>query len=103
MSRDTLHLAVIRSFKHKGLREVFETGHSKLVATDLLKKVIRRLDVLDAAQNPSGINVPGWRLHQHGGDRKGTWSVDVSGNWRITFRFEKGDAYDVDLEDPHKK
>ena len=94
---------MIRSFKHKGLKEVFEAGHSKLVAPDLLRKVQRRLDALDAAWVPSGLNLPGWRLHELKGDRKGTWSVDVSGNWRITFRFEKGDARDVDLEDTHKK
>jgi toxin HigB-1 len=94
---------VIRSFKHKGLKEVFENGHSKLVAPDLLKKVRIRLDTLEAAQTISGVNVPGWRLHELKGDRKGTWSIDVSGNWRITFRFEAGDALDVDLEDTHKK
>ena len=94
---------MIRSFKHKGLKEVFETGHSKLVAPDLLRKAQRRLDALDAASVPSGMNLPGWRLHELKGGRKGTWSVDVSGNWRITFRFENGDARDADLEDTHKK
>lgn len=47
------------------------------------------------------MNLPGWKLHQLKGLRKGTWVVSVSGNWRITFRFEGGDAYDVDLEDYH--
>ena len=94
---------MIRSFKHRGLKEVFETGRSKLVAPDLQKKVERRLDALDAASVPSGMNFPGWRLHELKGNRKGTWSVDVSGNWRITFKLQNGDAYDVDLEDTHKK
>jgi proteic killer suppression protein len=96
-------VTVISSFKHKGLKELFETGHSKHVAHDLRKKVKIRLDTLNASSVPSGMNVPGWRLHELQGDRKGTWSVDVSGNWRVTFRFEKGDGHDVNLEDTHKK
>jgi len=47
------------------------------------------------------MNLPGWKLHQLKGGRKGTWAVNVSGNWRITYRFEGGDAYDVELEDYH--
>ncbi|MDQ3687321.1 MAG: type II toxin-antitoxin system RelE/ParE family toxin, partial [Acidobacteriota bacterium] len=50
---------------------------------------------------PSDVDLPGYRLHELKGDRKGTWSLTVSGNWRITFTFSEGDAYDVDLEDYH--
>ena len=92
---------MIQTFRHKGLREVFETGSSKKVPQDMLKKIIRRLDVLDAAGTINGVNVPGWRLHELKGARKGRWSIDVSGNYRITFKFESGDAYDLDLEDTH--
>lgn len=59
------------------------------------------LDRLDAAIRPEDMNLPGYRFHGLKGDRKGTYAVSVSGNWRITFRFEKGDAVDVDLEDYH--
>lgn len=59
------------------------------------------LDRLDAAIRPEDMNLPGYGFHGLKGDRKGTYAVSVSSNWRITFRFEKGDAVDVDLEDYH--
>ena len=102
VTRHITVLRVIKTFKHKGLKEVFEKGNSKSVPQDMLKKIVRRLDVLDAAQTISGVNVPGFRLHELKGNRKGTWSIDVSGNDRTTFRFENGDAHDVNLEDTHK-
>ncbi len=67
----------------------------------MVNRIIRQLDVLDAAQSINGVNVPGYRLHPLKGDRSGEWSITVTGNWRITFRFENGDAYNVDLEDYH--
>lgn len=102
VTRHITVLRVIKTFKHKGLKEVFEKGNSKSVPQDMLKKIVRRLDVLDAAQTISGVNVPGFRLHELKGNRKGTWSIDVSGNDRTTFRFENGDPHDVNLEDTHK-
>ena len=59
------------------------------------------LDVLNIAVNPSNLDLPGARLHPLTGNRRGTWSVRVSGNWRLTFRFEDGEAVDIDLEDYH--
>ncbi len=56
---------------------------------------------LDMAKHPSDVNLPGYRLHPLKGDLKGMWSVTISGNWRVTFRFEDGDAFDVDLTDYH--
>ena len=61
----------------------------------------RRLDSLDAASGPLGMNIPGWDLHELKGKRKGTWSIKVTANFRLTFKFEHGDAYAVDLEDYH--
>ena len=90
---------MISSFKHKGLREVWITGHSALVAPILLKKVRNRLEVLDKADNVSQMNVPGFRLHRYHGED--TWSIDVSGSWRILFRWIDGKAEDVTLEQPH--
>ena len=92
---------MIKTFRHKGLKELFETGKSKLVPTDMQKRIRRRLDVLDAARTINGVNVPGFDLHELKGDRAGEWSITVTKNYRITFRFENGDAFDVNLEDYH--
>jgi len=64
-------------------------------------RIRRILDRLDAALRPEDMNLPGYRFHALKGDRKGMYAVSVSGNWRITFRFERGDAVDVNLEDYH--
>ena len=92
---------MIRTFRHKGLRQLFETGRSRAVAADLQRRLIRQLDFLNRAVSPADMNLPGFRLHELKGERKGTWSVTVSGNWRLTFTFSDGDAFDVDLEDYH--
>ena len=92
---------MIRTFRHKGLKQLFETGRSRAVSADLHRRLLRQLDLLNRAAQVSDMNLPGYRLHELKGDRKGTWSVTVSGNWRLTFTFEEGDAFDVDLEDYH--
>ena len=65
------------------------------------ERIRRQLDQLDAASGPDGMKVPGWELHELKGNRKGTWSIEVTANFRITFRFKNGDAYEVDMEDYH--
>jgi proteic killer suppression protein len=92
---------MIRTFRHKGLKQLFETGRSRAVSADLRRRLLRQLDLLNRAAQASDMNLPGYRLHELKGDRKGTWSVTVSGNWRLTFTFGSGDAFDVDLEDYH--
>jgi proteic killer suppression protein len=92
---------MLKTFRHKGLKQLFETGKSAAVAQDLAKRAKIVLDYLDAAITVYDMGAPGLRLHELKGERKGTWSVTVSGNWRITFGFHDGDAYDVDLEDYH--
>jgi proteic killer suppression protein len=92
---------MIRAFRHKGLRLLYETGRSRAVSADLTRRLVRQLDFLNRAASPKDMDLPGYRLHELKGDRKGTWSVTVSGNWRLTFTFEGGDAFDVDLEDYH--
>ena len=71
------------------------------VAPDLVDRVALALADLDNAVTASDLDLPGYRLHPLKGDLKGHWSISISGNWRITFRFEDGDAYDVDLTDYH--
>ena len=92
---------MIKSFRHKGLKRLFETSERRGVAPQLAARLRRQLDVLNRATTTADVNLPGYRLHQLKGDRAGTWSITVSGNWRITFRFEGQDAFDVDLEDYH--
>ena len=92
---------MIKSFRHKGLKQLFETGKSRSVSADLIRRLVRQLDFLNRATSPMDMNLPGYRLHELKGARKGTWSITVSGNWRLTFTFKGEDAYDVNLEDYH--
>ena len=92
---------MIKSFRHKGLRRLFEDGDRRGVRGDYAAKAERFLDALHVAVTPQEVDLPGYRLHRLTGDRAGTWSAVMSRNHRITFRFENGDAYDVDLEDYH--
>jgi len=92
---------MIKSFRHKGLKLLFESGSKKGIPPKLAEKIIRRLDALDAALGPLDLYMPGFDLHELKGDREGTWSINLTANWRITFRFEDSYAFDVDLEDYH--
>lgn len=92
---------MIRNFKHKGLRQLFETGNRRGVQPDLARRIRTLLDWLAAAAEIRDLNMPGFGLHELKGDRTGTWAIKVNKNWRITFRFLAGEAYDVDLEDYH--
>ena len=92
---------MIRTFRHRGLRRLYERDDPSRVAANLVERVTLALADLDNAHNPSNLDLPGYRLHPLRGDRRGLWSISVSGNWRITFRFEGDDVYDVDLVDYH--
>lgn len=101
MTSDTLHSELIKNFRHKGLRRLFERGETKLIRPDMVRSVREILFVLDNADIIEGLNLPGYRLHRLAGDRKGFLAVTVRANWRIVFRFASGDAYDVELIDYH--
>ena len=88
-------------FKHKGLRRFWQSGDTRGVPGDLAKRLNRRLDDLAAAVSPDDLRIPGYRLHALTGGLAGHWSIRVSGNWRLVFRFEGGGAVDVDLVDYH--
>jgi proteic killer suppression protein len=92
---------VIGSFRHRGLKRFYESDDPSRVAAALRSKIQRILSGLDAAESPRTLDIPGYRLHSLKGALAGFWSVTVSGNWRIVFRFEDGDAFDVDLLDYH--
>jgi proteic killer suppression protein len=92
---------MIRSFRHKGLAKFFATGSRAGVQAAHAERLRLILAALNAAVAPSDMGLPGLKLHPLKGGRSGTWSVTVSGNWRITFRFSGKDAIDVDYEDYH--
>ncbi len=92
---------MIKGFRHKGLRKLYESDDRKGLPPMLVDKIARILARLDVATAPVHMNLPGLRLHPLKGDRKGCWSVWVTGNWRIVFRFDGTDVVDVDLVDYH--
>jgi proteic killer suppression protein len=83
------------------LRRLYEDDDSSKVRQDQLERLKVVLSYLDAAVKPGDLSAPGFRLHRLKGELRDFWSVSVSGNWRVIFRFEDGDAYDVDLVDYH--
>ncbi|MCA2640386.1 MULTISPECIES: type II toxin-antitoxin system RelE/ParE family toxin [unclassified Microcystis] len=92
---------MIVSFKHRGLEQFFESGTIRGIQANHAKRIRLILARLSAATSPQDMNLPGLVLQELAGQRKGTWTVRVSGNWRITFTFDGVDACDVDLEDYH--
>ncbi len=91
----------IRSFKHRGLKRLYDRGDRSGIRPDLVETVERILTVLDSATTPQGLDIPRYRLHPLKGNLKGLWSVTARANWRIVFRFEGEDAFDVELIDYH--
>ena len=92
---------MIVSFKHKGLAIFFTKGVRKGIPAQYAARIERLLDRLDAAKEPNDLNLPGYKFHSLKGDRKGSHSVSVSGNWRITFEMDGQDVCNVNLEYYH--
>ena len=92
---------MIRSFRHRGLKRLYERGDRGQIRADMLVKVENILAKLDTSNVPEKMDLPGHRLHSLKGDLKGFWAVTVRANWRIIWRFEGEDAVDVDLIDYH--
>ena len=92
---------MIKSFRHRGLKRLYESGDRGGIRPDLLDDVEDILARLDVAEAPQALNLPGYRLHPLKGGLKGFWSVTVRANWRIIFRFDGADAFDVELIDYH--
>lgn len=92
---------VIRTWKHKGLRVLFESGRSRRVRPDLQVRALLVLDALDAATKVSDLNLPGFNFHRLRGHKPPRYSIHVNGPWCITFEFEEGEARRVDLEQYH--
>lgn len=92
----------IISFKHKGLRPLFERNECKGLPPDRIRKIRQLLTAIDSAENIEELEtLPGWRLHQLHGSRVGTWSIVVTGNYRLTFTIKDEQIYNLNLEDYH--
>ncbi len=92
---------MIKSFKHKGLKRFYETGSAAGIQPSHKKRLRFQLTALDTAISIEDMDIPGFKLHPLKGKRKGTWSIIVSGNWRITFQFIDGNAHVLNYEDYH--
>jgi len=92
----------IRSIRHRGLRRLYESGDRRDLPAAQVEKISDILLAIDEAAHAKEVGLfPGWRLRPLKGELKGFWSVTVSGNWRVIFRFEEGDAFDLDFVDYH--
>jgi len=91
----------IQGFRHKGLERFFTTGTKAGIQAKHAGRLRLILGRLNVATSPADMSLPGLDLHQLRGDRKGTWAVSVSGNWRVTFVFAGKDVEHVDYEDYH--
>ena len=92
---------MIRNFRHRGLKRLYERGDVRQVRPDLLDRIRSILGRLDTTKRIEDMRITSYRLHALKGNLKGYWSVTVKANWRIIFGFEDGDAFDVDLVDYH--
>ena len=92
---------MIKSFKHKGLEKFYQSGSTKGIQANHAKKLRMQLAALDTAQSIDDMDIPGYRLHQLTGDRRGIWTITVNANWRLTFKFEEGNVYILNYEDYH--
>jgi len=92
---------MIQKFKHKGLKRLFESGISSGVDPQHTNRIRKILALLETAETLEDMDLPGLELHPLKGNRKGIWAVKVSGNWRITFKISKGDAFEINYEDYH--
>ena len=92
---------MIKSFRHKGLQRLFDRDEGGKLPPDMLTRIRVVLSTLHAAEELEGMNLPTFRLHPLKGDLKGLFTVTVRANWRIVFRFEDGNAFDVDFVDYH--
>ena len=92
---------VIKSFRHRGVEKFFRTGSKAGIQPKHAGKLRLQLFALDNARQAVDMHAPGWSLHRLAGEMKEHWAVSVSGNWRLTFKFEGEDAVLVDYQDYH--
>ncbi|MEO6919385.1 MAG: type II toxin-antitoxin system RelE/ParE family toxin [Collimonas sp.] len=101
MYRYAIHSDIIKTFRHKGIQAFFETGSKAGIQSHHAIRLKLQLATLDHALRPEDMAAPNWRLHALQADLAGHWSVTVSGNWRLTFKFDGQDVILVDYLDYH--
>ena len=92
---------MIKSFRHKGLKRLYEAGKASGVQATHVSRLTMQLTALDTAQSIDDMDIPGFKLHPLKGKLKERWSISVDGNWRIAFEFREGNAFVLDYEDYH--
>ena len=92
---------MIESFKHKGLKRLFETGHTSGVNPQHIERLRKILALLETSEDIDDMDLPGLNLHKLKGRRKNTLAVKFSGNWHVTFKLKNGDVLEVNYEDYH--
>ena len=92
---------MIMSFRHKGLRKLYETGNASGVLAAHKTRLRMQLVALNTAMTINDMDIPGFRLHPLKGEMKGRWAISVNGNWRLTFEFKDGNVFILDYEDYH--
>jgi proteic killer suppression protein len=92
---------MIQSFRHKGLKRLFEGNDRRKLPADMVERLEELLTALDDASTIEMMALPSFRLHQLSGELKGFYAVTVRANWRVIFRFHDGDAYEIDFVDYH--
>jgi len=99
--RNMLQSSMIKSFRHKGLRKLYETGSTAGIQASHANRLHLQLAALDTAHTIEDMDIPGFRLHALRGEMKGRWSIAVNGDWRVTFEFKDGNCHVLDYEDYH--
>lgn len=94
---------MLKKFKHKGLKELFETGATKRIDKALHARILRRLDAMHSAESVEDLNLPGFNFHSLTGYKPKRFTIHVNGPWCITFTFEGGNADNIDLENYHER
>ncbi|PCJ63666.1 MAG: peptidase [Candidatus Hydrogenedentota bacterium] len=92
---------MIRTIRHRGLKRLYQRDDRSGLSVEMLTRIARIMDLLDIATRPKDLDLPGYRLHPLRGDLRGFWSIRITGNYRLIFRMEDGDVFDIDLVDYH--
>jgi toxin HigB-1 len=95
------YICMIQKFIYKGLIKPFESGSSAGISPQHVTRLRQILALFETAETLDDMDLPGLNLHELKGKRKGTWAVKASGNWRVTFKLQKGNAFDVNYENHH--